>query len=95
MIFEACKKYKINQQRTPIYLFARSFGALIATNMLNTTLGRSMISGIVLLSPFYRLFTERLYDNESTLRLLSWFTPFKKFMSEHAEKPDWYLEEYK
>ena len=63
--------------------------------MLNTTLGRSMISGIVLLSPFFRLFTERLYEAENKLRLLSWFTPFKKFHSEYTEKPDWYKEEYR
>ena len=95
MIFEACKKFKINQQRTPIYLLARSFGGLIATNMLNTTIGRSMITGVILLTPFYRLFTERLYDSENKLRLLSWFAPYKKFYSEFSEKPEWYKEEYK
>ena len=40
----------------------RSFGGLIVTNLANTTIGRAMFSGVILLTPYYRLFTERLYS---------------------------------
>ena len=63
MVFEACKKFKINQQRTPMFLLGRSFGGLIATNMANTLLGRSLIKGVILLTPYYRLCNEKLYDS--------------------------------
>ena len=66
-------------------MFGRSFGGLIATNMANTTIGRSLISGVVLLSPYYRLFTEKLYDNYKYVVPITWVKPKHFFMSEFAE----------
>ena len=95
LIFEACKKFRINQQRTPIYLFGRSFGGLIATNMANTTIGRKMFDGVVLLTPYYRLFTERLYDNYKFIVPLTMVKPMHKFPTEFAEMDEEYEEQYK
>ena len=95
LVFEACKKFRINQQRTPIYLFGRSFGGLIATNMANTTIGRSMFAGVVLLTPYYRLFTERLYDAYKFIVPLSMVKPMHKFPTEFAEMDEEYEEQYK
>jgi len=90
MIFEACKKFKINQQKTPLFLFGRSFGGLLASNMANTLIGRSMFAGVVLLTPYYRLFTERLYDVYRMLIPLSIVKPNHKFVCEYAElDPEW------
>lgn len=78
LIFEACKKFKVNQQRTPIFLFGRSFGGLIATNMANSTIGRAMFAGVCLLTPYYRLFTERLYES------YKWLVPLCKVRPNHV-----------
>ena len=90
LIFESCKKFKIDQQRTPIFLFGRSFGGLLATNMANTTIGKCMFSGVVLLTPYYRLFTEKLYEAYKWLIPLTNVRPNHKFMCEFSEMdPDW------
>ena len=94
LIFEACKKFRINQQRTPIYLFGRSFGGLVATNMANTTIGRRMFAGVVLLTPYYRLFTERLYDAYKWLIPLTMVKPMHKFPTEYEEMDKEYEEKY-
>ena len=75
LVFEACKKFKINAQRTPLYLWGRSFGGLLVTNMANTVVGRSMISGVILLTPYYRLYTELLYESYKYLVPLTYFRP--------------------
>jgi len=93
-IFEACKKFKINQQRTPMFLFGRSFGGLLATNMANTVIGKSMISGVLLLTPYYRLYTERLYGAYTWLIPLTNLKPNHKFMCEFAEMDPAYLARY-
>ena len=59
MIFEACKKYKINQQTEPIYLMGYSMGAMIAAHMMNSVIGRSLLSGVLMVAPFFRD-----YDNK-------------------------------
>ena len=94
MIFEAKKKFKINAQKTPIYLFGRSFGGLLATNMANTTIGQSLFSGVILLSPYYRLFTEKLYDVYKYLVPLTYVKPHHKFVSEFAEMDPEYYKQY-
>ena len=39
LIFEVIKKFKIDQQNTPMFLFGRSFGGLIATKLACSKLG--------------------------------------------------------
>ena len=68
---------------------------MLATNMINTTIGKKMFAGIVLLSPFYRHGSERMYDNERLINALAWIRPNLKFANEFDEKPDWYKKEYK
>jgi len=95
MVFEACKKFKINQQNTPMFLYGRSFGGLLATNMANTTIGKAMFSGVILLTPFYRLFTERLYEAYKYLIPLTYVQPNHVFVSEYAEMDPDYAAKYK
>lgn len=90
MVFEACKKFKINQQHTPVFLFGRSFGGLLASNMANSLIGKSMFSGVVLLTPYYRLFTERLYEAYPYLVPLTKVKPHHRFECEYADiDPEW------
>lgn len=95
LIFEATKKYKIDQQRTPIFLFGRSFGGLIATNMANTTIGKAMFAGVMLLTPYYRLFTERLYQAYKWLVPLVKVRPNHIFECEYEQMPEDYIEKYR
>ena len=39
LIMEACKKYKINQQTEPIFLWGFSMGGLISAHMINSVIG--------------------------------------------------------
>lgn len=77
MIYEAIKKYKIDQQKTPLFLFGRSFGGLIATNMVSTPIGQAMFTGMCLLTPYYRLWTEKLYTHQRLIKLYRFISPFK------------------
>ena len=98
LIFEAIKKFDIDQQKTPLYLFGRSHGGLIATNMAATYLGKQMFSGICLLTPFYRLYKEKLYNYYPICKFLTligrpdtfWKSEYKphppEIMAEFAEK---------
>lgn len=95
LIFEACRKFKINQQKTPIFLWGRSFGGLIATNMANTTIGKAMFAGVCLLTPYYRLFTERLYEAYKYLVPLCKVRPGHVFPCEYEDMPEDYIKKYK
>jgi len=73
----------------------RSFGGLIASNMANSTIGKSMFSGIVLLTPYYRLFTERLNEVYKYLVPLTYVKPNHSFYAEYAEMPEAYVAKYR
>ena len=77
-----------------MFLFGRSFGGMMATNMANTLIGKSMFKGVILLSPFYRLFTERLYEAYKYLVPLSWVRPNHIFVSEYEEMDQEYMKQY-
>ena len=93
-IFEAIKKFKINQQATPLFLMGRSFGGLLVTNMANTLIGKSMFKAVILVSPYYRLFTERLYEVYKYLVPMTWVKPNHKFYSEFSEMDEEYAKTY-
>lgn len=95
LVFESIKKFQINQQKTPIFLMGRSFGGLIATNLANTTIGRALFSGVILLTPYYRLFTERLYSAYKFLKPLVKVHPNYTFECEYAEQDPEYYAKYK
>ena len=75
LIFEACKRYNINQQTMPIFLYGRSFGGLIATKMAASTIGKSMFRGVVLLSPFYKSYGDRLEKMRQVINVLRFVKP--------------------
>ena len=77
-----------------MFLFGRSFGGLIATNMANTLIGKSMFKGVVLLTPYYRLFTERLYEAYKYLVPMTYIKPNHVFRSEYSEMPQEYYQRY-
>lgn len=93
-IFEAIKKFKINQQTTPLFLMGRSFGGLLVTNMANTLIGKTMFKAVILVSPYYRLFTERLYEVYKYLVPLTWVKPNHLFHSEYSEMDEDYAKTY-
>jgi len=78
-----------------MFLFGRSYGGLIATNMASTIVGKSMFSGVVLLTPYYRLYTERLYESYKLLLPISKIYPNYVITSEFAEIDEEYMERYK
>jgi hypothetical protein len=47
-----------------MFLCGRSFGGLIATNLQGTFIGSKMFRATVLITPYYRLFDEKLYSIE-------------------------------
>ena len=73
----------------------RSFGGLIATNMANSVIGKSMFAGVCLITPYYRLFTERLYDVYKYLVPLSIVKPNHVFPCEYKDSPEEYVEKYR
>jgi alpha-beta hydrolase superfamily lysophospholipase len=75
LIFEAIKRFKIDQQKTPVFLFGRSFGGLIATNMSVGIISESIFTGVALLTPYYRLWTEKLYTLMPVFKLGSYIVP--------------------
>ena len=60
MIFEACKKYNIDQQKEVIFLFGFSFGGLVASRMASSVIGSSMFSGVIYNAPFFKDFDGKL-----------------------------------
>jgi alpha-beta hydrolase superfamily lysophospholipase len=82
MIFEVIKKFKINQQTTPMFLLGRSFGGLIATNMAASPVGKAMFKGVCVITPFYRCWTEKLYNVYPALSVLNYVKPHHVFESE-------------
>ena len=63
--------------------------------MANTTIGRAMFSGVCLLTPYYRLFTERLYEAYKWLIPLCKVRPNHVFPCEYQEMPEEYLQKYR
>ena len=63
--------------------------------MANSTIGKSMLSGVVLMTPYYRLFTERLYEAYKYLIPLTSIKPQHKFVCEYSEKSPEYYAKYK
>jgi len=63
--------------------------------MANTTIGKSMFSGVVLLTPYYRLNNDKLYEAHNLLIPLTNIRPNHVFMSEFAESDPEYMETYR
>ena len=63
--------------------------------MANSTIGKSMFAGLVLLTPYYRLFTERLYESYKFLVPLSYVKPNHYFPCEYSDDPEEYVAKYK
>ena len=90
LIFEAIKKYGIDQQKTPMFLFGRSFGGLLATNMATGPIASSMFAGACVLTPYYRCWTEKLYENHNLISFLDKVYPAYVAPSEFQQRsPEW------
>ena len=63
--------------------------------MANTVIGKSMFAGVILLTPYYRLFTERLYEAYKYLVPLSAVRPNHVFPCEYEEMPEEYVNKYR
>lgn len=63
--------------------------------MANTVIGKAMFSGVVLLTPYYRLFTERLYEAYKYLIPLTNVKPNHIFVSEFEDMDPDYAARYK
>jgi len=96
MVFEAIKKFKINQQKTPMFILGFSLGGLIATHMMNSVMGRNMFSGLITIAPFYNDYegiTGRLY--KVTLPM-SYIRPKLRLYGKAKYGPsEEYMEKYK
>ena len=91
MIHEAIKKYKIDQQKTPLFLYGRSMGGMIATNMMATSLGSKMFKALSLLTPFYRLHDKKLYKQLPVLKVFNRIKPFHVVETKRAERSEEYM----
>lgn len=63
--------------------------------MANTTIGKAMFSGVLLLTPYYRLFTERLYEAYKYLIPLTKVRPNHVFECEYESMPQDYIDKYR
>lgn len=63
--------------------------------MANTTIGKAMFSGVLLLTPYYRLFTERLYEAYKWLVPLVKIRPNHVFECEYESMPEEYIDKYR
>ena len=93
-IFEAIKQYKIDQQKTPMFLFGRSFGGLLVTNMSAQPLASSMFSGVVSYVPFFRCWTEKLYRYEPIFKVMDVLHPYWEKPEEKQKRDKEYLEKW-
>lgn len=75
LIFEACRRDNIDPKQTPIFLFGRSFGGLIAIKMAATTIGQSMFRGVVLSVPFFGSYNRALESKKVLLGIASFIKP--------------------
>ncbi len=60
-----------------MFLAGRSFGGLIVTNMSETEIGKKMFRATILITPYYRLANEKLYNLQWQINLLSYLQPHK------------------
>jgi pimeloyl-ACP methyl ester carboxylesterase len=95
LIFEAIKTYKIDQQKTPLFLLGRSFGAMLTTNLANSPIAAKMFTGVGLLQPYYRLYTERLYTHQPLVKLWKFFGPHRLMPSEFNDCDPEYAKKWK
>ena len=54
-----------------------------------------MFAGILLLTPYYRLFTERLHDSYKYLLTISYIRPNHSIPCEYDDMPEEYVEKYR
>jgi len=88
LIFTAIKQYKINLQTTKLVFVGRSFGSLIATNMSNTVLGKSMFhTGMIAICPCYGLYSDALEKKKFAFQILQYIKPYHQFCTKAVTKP--------
>lgn len=75
----------------------RSFGGLLATNLVckYREVAEKLISGVILITPYYRLYTEKLYSYEYIFKAMCLFKPHFVIKTEFKELPEVYLEQWK
>ena len=73
-----------------MFLFGRSFGGLLATNMANSVIANSMFTGACVLTPYYRCWTDKLYNCRNLITFLDTVWPRYMAPSEFKERdPEW------
>ena len=73
-----------------MFLFGRSFGGLLATNMTTGPVASSMFAGAAVLTPYYRCWTEKLYDNSRFIKIMDTIYPNWCAPSEYPDpSPEW------
>ena len=70
-----------------MFLFGRSFGGLLATNMATGPVASAMFTGACVLTPYYRCWTEKLYENHNLITFLDKVWPTYVAPSEFKQKP--------
>ena len=73
-----------------MFLFGRSNGGLIATNMCSG-IGEKMFKAAALLTPFYRLANEGLYAQLPKIKIINFFHPRMVIKRQITEKPPEYI----
>lgn len=76
-MFQVIKKYEVDQQKIPLFLCGRSFGGLIAFNMASSFVGQKMFKALGLITPYFRLHNEKLYDMTWKIRMIDMVLPYK------------------
>ncbi|CDW79718.1 UNKNOWN [Stylonychia lemnae] len=93
-IFAAIQKYKINLQKTPLFLLGKSFGGLLSFNISSKM--PTLIRGMALVVPFFKQFGDSLYRYEWLFRSLDYINPKQNIkMKSKVDTTSPYYQKYK
>ena len=77
-----------------MFLFGRSFGGLLVTNMSAQPVASSMFSGAVSFVPFYRCWTEKLYRYEPVFKVMDVLHPYWEKPEEKKKRDKEFYEKW-
>ena len=77
-----------------MFLFGRSFGGLIVSHMAASPIANAMFSGVVSFVPFYRCWTDKLYNYKPLFEFLDVFHPHLVKPEEKKKRDQAYMDKW-
>jgi esterase/lipase len=64
----------------------RSFGAMTATNMAATTIGKSLFKAVVMIAPCFKTYDDKIAKKETLLRFANLIKPYHQLVTKTPEQ---------